>query len=80
MTCGSVLCQECELEESVLPGVSTKRPIHYLSLKLSKTQQRYSTLEKECFAIKYALEKFHPYIHNTKVIVVALTICHLNTC
>jgi hypothetical protein len=58
ITCGSVLCQECEPEESVLQGVTTERPLHYLSHKFSKTQQSYSTLEKECFAVKYALEKF----------------------
>eukprot|EP00105_Crassostrea_gigas_P025107 XP_011445573.1 PREDICTED: uncharacterized protein LOC105340996 [Crassostrea gigas] len=33
------------------------KPIYYLSHKLSKTQEKWSTIEKEAFAIHYALQK-----------------------
>lgn len=35
---------------------------------MSKTQQNWCRIEKEAFAIKYALEKFDPYIHGSKVV------------
>jgi hypothetical protein len=64
-TCiGAVLCKECEPDQRLLPYVPNSKPIHHLSHRLSSTKQRLSTLEKEAFAIKYALEKIHPYIHN----------------
>jgi hypothetical protein len=68
-TCiGAVLCQEFEPDQRLYPNVHNEKPIHYLSHRLSSTQQRWSTLEKEAFAIKYALEKFHPYIRNASTI------------
>ena len=39
-----------------------ERPIYYLSHQLSKTQRTWSTIEKECFAIVFALEKFRVYL------------------
>ena len=40
-----------------------ERPIHFLSHKLSDTQSRWSTIEKEAYAIYYALEKLEHYLH-----------------
>ena len=53
---GGALVQPCEEGEQLVPGVPFEKPIYFLSHKLSETQQRWSTIEKEAFAIKYALE------------------------
>jgi len=55
-TCvGSVLVQEDEL------GV--ERVIHYVSHQLSTVEQRWATIEKEAYAIIYALQKLRPYLY-----------------
>ena len=36
--------------------------IAYLSHKLSETQRRWATIEREGFAVIYALKRFHPYL------------------
>jgi hypothetical protein len=41
-----------------------KQPTYYLSHRLSGTQTRWSTIEKEAFAIHYALKKLDCYLHN----------------
>lgn len=43
-----------------------ERVITYLSHKLSGTQQKWSTIEKEAYGIIYALKKFHPYLWGAK--------------
>lgn len=43
-----------------------ERPILFLSKSLDDAQARYSTTEKELYAIMYALEKFHPFIFGRK--------------
>lgn len=54
-TCiGACLTQEENGEE---------RPIHFLSHRLSKTQAKWSTVEKEAYAIFYALQKMDHYLH-----------------
>ena len=35
-----------------------ERPVQFLSKSLSKTQQRWSTIEKECYSIHYAIKRF----------------------
>ena len=47
-------------------GFSKERPIYFLSHKLSKTQQQYSVIEKEAYAVVYALQKLHHFLHNSK--------------
>ena len=37
------------------------RPVAYFSKKLLEREQRYSTVEKECLAIKLSIQAFHPY-------------------
>ena len=41
---------------------SIERVIAYLSHKLSGTQLRWPTIEKEAFAVVYALKRLHPYL------------------
>ena len=38
------------------------RPVAYFSRKLLPREQRYSTIEKECLAIKLAVETFKVYL------------------
>ena len=49
--------------------VAVEKPIYFLSHKLSDTQTRWSVIEKECFAIHYALQKFDHYLHNAEFII-----------
>ena len=66
-TCiGACLTQPCEDGENILPNVRNEKPIYYLSHKLSDTQTRWSTIEKEAFAIHYALQKLDHFLHNAK--------------
>ena len=48
-----------------------KKPIviYYASKTLDETQQNYTTTEQELLAVVYAMEKFHPYLLYSKVIV-----------
>ncbi|GFS64497.1 retrovirus-related Pol polyprotein from transposon 297 [Trichonephila clavipes] len=50
---GVVLSQVCENEE---------HPIMFLSKKLSLAEQKYSTTEKECAAIIFAVQKLKCYL------------------
>lgn len=49
---GAVLCQDQE-------GV--ERPIAFASKKLNTTETRYSTIERECLVIKWAIKYFQYY-------------------
>jgi hypothetical protein len=40
----------------------TERPIVYLSKQLSATQRRWATIEKEAYAVVYALKQLRPYL------------------
>ena len=57
---GAILMQEAE---------GTLFPISYISKKLNKAGQNYSTSEKECLAIVWAIKKFRNYIHGTEFII-----------
>ena len=50
-------------------GREVERPIYFLSHKLSDTQSRWSTIEKEAFAIFYALQKLDHYLHNSTFVI-----------
>ncbi|XP_078242488.1 uncharacterized protein LOC144587040 [Pogona vitticeps] len=51
---GAVLCQEDENGD--------QHPVSYLSRKLQKGERHLATMEKECLAIVYAIQKAKPYI------------------
>lgn len=51
---GAVLMQEQE-------GI--KMPVSYASRKLKSSEVAYSTIEKECLAIVWAIQKFHRYLY-----------------
>ena len=54
------MTQECEGDE---------KPIYYLSHKLSRSQCKWSVVEKECFAIHFALQKLDYYLHNSQFVI-----------
>lgn len=54
---GAVLTQQQEDGEKV---------ICYLSRSLTKNEKKFSTTEKECLAVLFAIEKLRPYIEMTK--------------
>jgi hypothetical protein len=51
---GGCLVQEYEENSEIF-----EKPLYFLSHKLSPTQCRWSTVEKESYAIHYCLEKLH---------------------
>ena len=55
---GGILCQEDD------NGI--ERPIQYISAQLTSTQRRWSTSEKECFAVVYCLDKLRCYLLGSK--------------
>ena len=54
---GACLTQPCSEKEGLIPGIPEETPIYFLSHKLSSTEQRWSVIEKEAYAIIYALQK-----------------------
>ena len=45
-----------------------EHPVGYYSRKLLAREQRYSTIEKECLAIKLALDAFEVYLLGRKFV------------
>lgn len=43
-----------------------EKPVYFLSHTLSDTQKRWSTVEKEAFAIHYDLQKLYHFLHNAQ--------------
>ena len=69
-TCiGACSTQECKDESEFAPGAKTEKPIYFLSHKLSDSQRKWSVIEKETFAIHYALQKLDHYLHNAQFII-----------
>ena len=61
---GACLCQPCDKGEGTEAGMTNEQPLYFLSHKFSPTQTRWPTIEKECYAIYYALEKLDHFLHN----------------
>ena len=60
-TCiGACLTQECDGDE---------KPLYYLSHKLSRSQCKWSVVEKEAFAIHFGLRKLDYYLHNAQFVI-----------
>ena len=59
---GAVLSQEKE---------NFDHPVSYLSRSLNKAERNYSTTEKECLAVLYALNQFRPYLLGRKFTLIA---------
>jgi hypothetical protein len=72
-TCFSLYCDSSEwavgavLTQSDSQGVD--RPISFISQKLSATQRRWATIEKEAYAIIWALNKLKEIIIGSKIII-----------
>lgn len=58
---GACLVQELEHNDQIGPGVKNEKPIYFLSHK--------STVEKEAFAIHYAIQKLDHYLHNATFVI-----------
>ncbi|CAG2210599.1 Transposon Ty3-G Gag-Pol polyprotein,Transposon Ty3-I Gag-Pol polyprotein [Mytilus edulis] len=67
-TIGACLTQPCEEEETHLSCLRKKNSFTSY-LKLSDTQCRWSTIEKEAFSIHYALQKLDHYLHGAEFII-----------
>src|SRR5215475_9341355 len=59
---GAVLLQKT-------PEEAEWHPVHYYSRLFSDTESRYSTIERECYALILALERFRPYIEGQQIVV-----------
>ena len=58
----AVLMQPCPDKDGPVLGVPEEIPIYFLSHWLSETQQRWPVIEKELFAILYAVQKLDYYL------------------
>ena len=63
---GAALVQEGDDGEEVIEGVKNEKPIYFISHKLSRSQRKWSTIEKEAYSIHYALQKLDFFLHNSK--------------
>ncbi|VDI05237.1 Hypothetical predicted protein [Mytilus galloprovincialis] len=68
-TIGACLTQPCEEEETHLSCLRKEKPIYFLSHKLSDTQSRWSTIEKEAFKHSLCLQKLDHYLHGAEFII-----------
>ena len=55
---------QCDASETGIGAalLQAGQPVAYTSRALTKTEQQYAQIEKECMAIVYACEKFDQYI------------------
>ena len=56
-------------------GVGLDHPVCYYAKKFNKCQQNYSTVEKECLALKLALQHFQVYVGSGSPVTVSRTAC-----
>ena len=63
---GACLTQPSDDKTEFLPNCPNEKPLFFLSHKLSDTQSRWSVIEKEAYAIYFALQKLDPYLHGAE--------------
>ena len=69
-TCiGACLTQMQEMKDAEGKVEEMEVPIYFLSHKLSHSQTKWATIEKEAFAIHYALQKLDHYLHNSQFVI-----------
>ena len=63
---------QCDASEKGLGATLLQKgqPVAFISRSLSKTEQNYAQIEKECLAIVFACERFNQYIHGRERICV----------
>ena len=59
---GAVLTQPCPERDGPVPNIPEEVPVYFLSHRLSETQQRWPVIEKEVYAIMYAVQKLDYYL------------------
>ena len=59
----------CLVQEHEDDGEVYEKPLYFLSHKLSPTQCRWSTVEKEAWAIHHSLEKLNSWISCSQILV-----------
>ena len=60
---GAVLTQPCPERDGPVPNIPEEIPVYFLSHRLSETQQRWPVIEKEAYAIMYAVQKLDYYLN-----------------
>lgn len=63
------LTQPYQKKESLIAGVSEEIPVFLLFHMLPPTQQRWPVIEKEAYAIMYALQKLHYYLDRAEFMI-----------
>ena len=66
---GACLTQICDNAGEKLSTIPCEKPIYYLSHKLTKSQVNWPVIEKEAFAIFYALQKLDQYLHDSEFVI-----------
>ena len=66
---GTCLCQEQDTQWEIKPNELNEKYIHALSHKLTASQTNWPTIEKEAFAIFYALQKLDQYLHDSEFVI-----------
>ena len=63
---------QCDASEKGLGAMLLQQgqPVAFISRSLTKTEQNYAQIEKECLAIVFACEHFNQYIHGREQTVV----------